>query len=290
MTPRRAGAPGATADPIADPNADPITSPITDSIAAPITSTIAAQVTAPIANSTTAPSADPSADPIISPIAGAFACPVCTERSARLFATVGGRDYLRCEACRATFLHPDQLPARVIEQREYALHQNQPEDPAYRAFLGHVATPLLARLAPGRHGLDYGCGPGPVLARMLREAGHRVALYDPFFHPDPQALEGHYDFITCTEVAEHFHHPAREFERLDTLLEPGGWLAVGTVFQEHDAAFARWNYRRDPTHVVFYRTHTFVQLAARYRWTPVFPTRNVVLLRKQPAPHPPHRR
>jgi hypothetical protein len=42
---------------------------------------------------------------------------------------------------------------------------------------------------------------------MLAEAGHAMALYDPFFRPDPAALERDYDFITCTETAEHFHHP-----------------------------------------------------------------------------------
>ena len=34
--------------------------------------------------------------------------------------------------------------------------------------------PLLARLGPASHGLDYGCGPGPALATMLREEGHGV--------------------------------------------------------------------------------------------------------------------
>jgi SAM-dependent methyltransferase len=207
-------------------------------------------------------------------------CPVCEVGASRLFATVQGRDYLRCEACQATFLHPGQLPSPEAERHEYILHRNRPEDPAYRDFLAQLARPLLARLAPGRSGLDYGCGPGPALAQMLREAGHRVTLYDPLFHPDREALQGQYDFITCTEVVEHFHHPAREFERLHALLKPGGWLAIQTCVQTDDAAFARWNYRRDPTHVVFYRQHTLTRIAHRHGWIPEFPARNVALLRR----------
>ena len=36
----------------------------------------------------------------------------------------------------------------------------------------------------GVEGCWAGCGPGPALAEMLREAGHTVATYDPLFAPD----------------------------------------------------------------------------------------------------------
>jgi len=208
-------------------------------------------------------------------------CPVCREGGARLFASVGGRDYLRCEICQATFLRPDQLPSRTVERHEYDQHRNRPADPAYRAFLAQLAGPLLQRLAPSRTGLDYGCGPGPALVAMLQEAGHRVTLYDPFFHPDPRALEARYDFITCTEVVEHFHQPAREFARLAALLKPGGLLAIQTCLQTNDAAFARWNYRRDLTHVVFYREETFFRIARHHDWIMEIPARNVVFLTRE---------
>ncbi len=210
-----------------------------------------------------------------------LACPVCREHRARLFASVGGRDYLRCGNCQATFLHPNQLPSREVERHEYGRHRNRPEDPAYRAFLARLAGPLLQRLAPARNGLDYGCGPGPALAAMLEEAGHQVTLYDPFFHPDPRALETRYDFITCTEVVEHFHQPAREFARLATMLKPGGLLAIQTCLQTNDARFARWNYRRDPTHVVFYREASFLRIARRHDWIMEIPAPNVVFLTRE---------
>jgi cyclopropane fatty-acyl-phospholipid synthase-like methyltransferase len=205
---------------------------------------------------------------------------VCEAAAAQPFMQVQGRHYWRCPQCQATFLDPSQLPTAEREQAEYRLHDNDAAQAGYRRFLQQVAQPLLQRLPPGQHGLDYGCGPGPVLAGMLREAGHTVALYDPFFQPDRSVLDATYDFITCTEVAEHFHTPAAEFRRLDSLLKPGGWLALMTCFQTDDARFAQWHYRRDPTHVVFYREATLRYVAASLGWECEVPVTNVVLMRK----------
>lgn len=189
-------------------------------------------------------------------------------------------DYWRCQHCEATFVDPSQLPDRSVEHAQYRLHCNEVEDKGYRKFLMRMASPLLERLPAGLSGLDYGCGPGPALAAMLTEAGHRMAVYDPLFFDDPTLLNGRYDFITCTEVVEHFHHPFDEFARLDRLLKPGGWLAVMTMFQTDDTAFAHWHYRRDPTHVVFYRETTFRNIAKRHHWHCEIPCANVALLHK----------
>ncbi len=208
------------------------------------------------------------------------ACRLCHTGEARLFQSVGGRDYWRCPVCSITFLDATQLPDRETERERYALHVNDLQDKGYRRFLSKLAQPMLAKLAPAREGLDYGCGSGPLLASMLVEAGHAVRLYDPLFHPDAAALERSYDFITCTEVAEHFHHPAEEFARLRGLLRPGGWLGVMTCFQAEDARFADWHYRRDIVHVAFYRAETFHWLAARFGWSCEIPVKDVVLMRR----------
>ena len=211
-------------------------------------------------------------------------CPVCRSPAAPPFVSVEGRDYRRCETCQARFLDSRQRPASDAELAHYLHHENDPDDPAYRRFLSKLAGPLLERLnvsgAGGLSGLDYGCGPGPALAAMLREAGHAMALYDPFFHDDPAALDQTYDFITCTEVAEHFHRPADEFDRLGALLRPGGFLAVMTRFQTDDKKFAGWHYRRDPTHVVFYRQATLEWIAAARGWSCEIPIKDVALMKK----------
>lgn len=208
------------------------------------------------------------------------ACPVCGGARTVPFTTVDSRDYWRCADCEARYLAPAQRPSRDEEHAHYLHHENDADDPRYRSFLSKLADPLLARLAPRSRGLDYGCGPGPALASMLREAGHEMALYDPFFSPGSAPLSGTYDFVTCTEVAEHFHDPRAEFARLRGLIRPGGWLAVMTCFQTDDARFAAWHYRKDPTHVVFYREATFLHLARCWGWDCVVPVKDVVLLQR----------
>lgn len=216
------------------------------------------------------------------PDARPLRCPLCEAPAAHVL-TVDRRDYHRCPTCQARFLDPAQHLSRAAEHAHYLHHENDPDDPHYRRFLSKVADPLIARLAPASRGLDYGCGPGPALAAMLREAGHDVALYDPFFASDPAPLGATYDFVTCTEVAEHFRHPAQDFAKLRSLVRPGGWLAVMTCFQAEDAQFADWHYRKDPTHVIFYRARTFRHLADAWGWTCEVPVKDVVLLQRPTA-------
>ena len=213
-------------------------------------------------------------------VASGEACPVCRSPGSQSFLTVSGRHYRRCPTCAARFLDPRQRLSRAAEHAEYRQHQNRPDDPGYRRFLSRLTAPLLARVPGGSRGLDYGCGPGPALAAMLSEAGHEMALYDPLFHPDPAALSQVYDFVTCTETAEHFHRPADEFARLTGLVRPGGWLAVMTCFQTDDARFADWHYRRDPTHVVFYREETLRYVAAAHGWRCEVPDKDVALMQR----------
>ncbi|HEX6640119.1 MAG TPA: class I SAM-dependent methyltransferase, partial [Thermoanaerobaculia bacterium] len=187
-----------------------------------------------------------------------------------------------CDTCGLTFVEPAQRPSTEAERARYATHRNDPDDAGYRAFLWRAAGPLLERLAPGAEGLDYGSGPGPTLSRMMREAGHPTADYDPFFAPDAAALARTYDFVTCTETAEHFFDPAAELDRIDGLLRPGGWLALMTTMRDDTLDFADWWYARDPTHVCFYRPRTMEWIAHRHGWQLERPHPNVALFRKPP--------
>nr|MBS0021313.1 methyltransferase domain-containing protein [Gammaproteobacteria bacterium] len=84
---------------------------------------------------------------------------------------------------------------------------------------------------------------------MFAEAGHHMAIYDPYYAADASVLRRSYDFITASEVVEHLYAPGEVLARLFDLLRPGGWLGLMTKLVTDRAAFASWHYKLDPTHV-----------------------------------------
>ena len=205
-------------------------------------------------------------------------CPLCTAPAAAPFFEDRRRPYCQCAACDLIFVPPSHHPSPAEERAEYDLHQNDPADPDYRRFLKRLCDPLTAQLPPGAAGLDFGCGPGPALAQMLRDAGHPTALYDPIYFPDSSVLHHKYDFVTATEVIEHLHHPAKEITRLLDLLKPGGLLGIMTKRSTGQREFATWHYKNDKTHVAFYSDKTFEWIAAHWKLRLAFPGKDVALL------------
>ncbi len=171
----------------------------------------------------------------------------------------------------------------VDEKAEYELHENSPHDPGYRGFLGRIFKPLHDRLEAGSKGLDFGAGPGPTLSVMLEEVGHTVSLYDPFYSPDPAPLAQRFDFVTATEVVEHFSNPRVDFARMWSCVRPGGLLGLMTKLVIDEAAFSTWHYKNDPTHISFFSRDTFEWLADWWQADLVFVGNDVVLItKKQP--------
>ncbi|MGQ7275635.1 class I SAM-dependent methyltransferase [Marinobacter sp. V034] len=207
-------------------------------------------------------------------------CTVCHAEQLTLLDVISEVPYWRCSVCEATMMDARHWLSAAEEKAVYDLHDNKLDDPGYQRFLEKLMVPLVDRLPDEVHGLDFGCGPGPALAQMLCSEGMEVSLYDPVYQPATDVLERQFDFITCTEVAEHLHDPKATFEQLDGLLKPGGWLGVMTCFQTDDARFANWHYRRDPTHVVFYREATLARIAQAMGWTLEIPAKDVALFQK----------
>lgn len=209
-------------------------------------------------------------------------CPLCHGNDTPLFHEDSRRPYHRCDCCRLVFVPPAYFLPVEEERAHYDLHENDPSDPRYRAFLDRLCRPMLRRLAPGSSGLDFGSGPGPTLSVMLEEAGHHVALYDPNYADDPRVLDRQYDFITASEVVEHLHDPAGQLQRLWDSLAPGGVLGIMTKLVASRSAFADWHYIRDPTHVGFFSTATFTWLARQWSAGHAQEGSDVTLLRKPP--------
>ncbi|MEX2600535.1 MAG: class I SAM-dependent methyltransferase [Balneolaceae bacterium] len=201
---------------------------------------------------------------------------LCREESRRMRM----RDFYRCGNCRLVFVHPEQRLSPEEEFSRYELHENDPDDPAYRGFLNRMFEPLSKKLSPGSFGLDFGSGPGPALSRMLEEEGHTVRIYDPFYADDPSVFDETYDFITSTETAEHLFRPRWELDRLWSCLKSGGWLGIMTSLAPDDEQFAGWHYKNDDTHVTFYARESFEWLKRRWKAGLEFSGESVMLFRK----------
>jgi len=208
-------------------------------------------------------------------------CMICQSKETEHFNTLDKKAYWKCDGCHGIFLDSIHHLQNNAEKVRYLEHNNLVDDPRYRKFLSKLAVPLKTKLASGSEGLDYGCGPGPALADMLTLDGFKLNLYDPFFFPDQEALIKSYQFIVCTETAEHFYKPFEEFNKLDALLLPGGWLGVMTTFLSSSDDFESWYYRRDPTHVCFYSEETLQIIADQRGWSLEIPAKDIALFQKK---------
>jgi 2-polyprenyl-3-methyl-5-hydroxy-6-metoxy-1,4-benzoquinol methylase len=191
-------------------------------------------------------------------------CPLCRHPSWEAYHADRWRSYRRCPHCNLVYVPRQDWLSLEAERAEYDRHENDPRDPGYRRFLARLCDPLLKRLGPGQKGLDFGCGPGPALAAMMEENGHRMDLYDPFYYNEPSVWGRSYDFICATEVLEHLREPEQVFVDLFRMLKPGGWLGIMTKLVRNAAAFATWHYIRDRTHICFYSRTTLTYIADRF--------------------------
>lgn len=214
---------------------------------------------------------------------GKHSCPLCQHSDSCFFHEDKVRPYFRCRRCQLVFVPPAYFLNRTAEKQVYDLHENAVDDPGYRRFLARLWEPMCDRLSPHSQGLDFGCGPAPALAVMFREIGHTMNVYDSFYAPDPEQWQQSYDFISASEVVEHLHYPRQELDRLWSCLRPQGVLGIMTKRVLDQAAFARWHYITDPTHVCFFSTPTFQWLAHHWCADLQIVGNDVVLLTKSEA-------
>lgn len=181
-------------------------------------------------------------------------CPLCYGDK-EVFHRINGKIYYQCRICFGISLDPVHFLEPEKEIQRYLEHQNDVNDIGYREFVQPVTSAILADFTPRHLGLDYGAGPGPVIARVLKEKSYNIRLYDPYFCPDEKYLERRYDYIVCSEVIEHFKFPGAEFKRLKGLLKnPGALYCLTRIYDGID--FKKWYYKNDPTHVFFYTAET----------------------------------
>ena len=207
-------------------------------------------------------------------------CTVCSSNQVEPFQTSDNLNYWHCNSCGAKFLDRKHYIDEDTEKKRYLEHENIIEDEGYRNFLSKLSNPLIGKIHTSAKGLDFGCGHGPALADIFTKNKYSIDLYDPFFFPNKEIFSKTYDFITCTETAEHFFNPKKEFDLMNALLKKDGWLGLMTCFLTTHDAFDSWHYRRDPTHVVFYAEKTFEVIAKQRDWNCEIVAKDVVLFNK----------
>src|SRR5690606_38058971 len=173
-------------------------------------------------------------------------CPLCLDEKATPLKPAKDQiQYFHCERCDLRFLDPSRRLSAADEEARYREHNNDVKDIRYQQFV----TPLIGAVTPfinqKSHGLDFGAGTGPVLAELMREDGHEVSLYDPFFWPNTVALDKKYDFVVSSEVVEHFYNPHHEFQIIRNLLLPKGVFGLMTALYTPEIDFETWYYRKD---------------------------------------------
>lgn len=172
--------------------------------------------------------------------------------------------YFICSTCGALVKNNKYYVTPEREKTRYEEHNNDVNDTRYQKFTSPITNTILEKFDPMHLGLDYGCGTGPVISKILIDKGYRIKLYDPFFYPDKSFLNHTYDYIFCCEVFEHFYNPKQEITKLLDLLKPNGYLIIMTHLYHKQIDFSTWYYRNDLTHVFIYTTKTIHFIAEKY--------------------------
>lgn len=172
------------------------------------------------------------------------------------------RGYHHCLQCDFIFLDEIQLISKEEEKQRYLQHNNTLANTGYvamfEAFITNALEPAFSKVQTV---LDFGCGPNPVFAQIMKKHGKSVDVYDPFFSPSDDYLNRCYDLITLTEVIEHIQYPLDALRTLNSCLKDTGILAVMTKFHHGIDDFKTWWYRKDNTHISFFSQKTVQWLA-----------------------------
>lgn len=181
------------------------------------------------------------------------ACPVCLSCSLSRLPKLRHIGYSRCRDCGFTFANP--IPSNAFLERFYnsdfynnyrSLEAEQiPSDRYYSASFSDVCRVAdLVQIDRSARILDFGCGPGSLVALMRDERGYTnveglelnqqsVAVARSRYGLEiasalDQLRERQYDLIFLVEVIEHVPRPREFIDVVSSFLKPGGTLLVTT--------------------------------------------------------------
>ena len=175
--------------------------------------------------------------------------------------------FYKCNTCHGIFRPKHTFLTAEEEKAHYEKHNNDVFDERYQNFVSPIVNAVLQDFSPEAKGLDFGSGTGPVIAKMLTDKGFQVQNYDLFFANEPSLLKEKYDYVSCCEVMEHFHHPYQEFELMKSLLLPKGKLYCKTEVYTNQRPFENWYYKDDFTHVFIYQPKTLEWIKTEFHFS-----------------------
>jgi len=192
-------------------------------------------------------------------------CRLC-HNTMTFFAHERKRDYYRCSFCDSIQMDHNAIISYEMEKHRYDQHNNDIHDLGYQAFVSPITDYIFKHYTKDQKGLDFGAGPGPVIAKMLRGRQYDIVLYDPYFHQNDDVLKQTYDYIIACEVIEHFNQAHHAFQQLKTLTdEKTEWIFMTQIYED-SIDFSTWHYKNDETHVIFYTKKTLAYLKTLYNW------------------------
>ena len=192
-------------------------------------------------------------------------CKICASKTKTIFDQQFEQNYYHCPNCEFIFLDESKTISAEQEKEQYKFHKNTPDNQGYvkmfQDFIEQAIKPYKNQI---KTALDFGSGPGPVLASLLKHEGFKVDIYDKHFAPEKVYQGKKYDLITATEVFEHLKDPLATLKLLQSLLNKNGLIAIMTLFHNSkEEDFKKWWYRRDATHICFYTPKTFEVMAEK---------------------------
>lgn len=192
-------------------------------------------------------------------------CAICRSSTYPILYTTKRSEatYHRCLSCGFTLKDPADVLSEPDELLQYENHNNSINNKGYVSFLNDFLQQAALPFAFGNTCLDFGSGPEPVLAKLLkRDHGFDVDIYDKFYAPGPVYEGKTYDLITCTEVLEHIADPLSVFSLLRKAMHSRTVLSLMTSFRPFsDEEFLVWPYIREATHIAFYTVEAIRRIA-----------------------------
>ncbi len=193
-------------------------------------------------------------------------CKICGQKTLEMLNKNSGIKYYSCRCCDFIFKDENSILPRGEELKIYNNHNNSIDDPKYVNFFKKFLNSAVFSYCSGKEGLDFGSGPSPVLAMLLkRDFGFKMDIYDLFFAPGKIYKGKKYDLITSTEVLEHLKNPLPYFKIFRNCLKPDGLLSIMTLFQPgNKSEFFEWYYIRDMSHISFYTPKTLEIIGEKF--------------------------